>query len=137
MLLGASLLCLGLAFIGAGLSDLWPQLLLFALGAVAVGALSFFLGATLERRPAGFGAGALGVLAVLAWTYGVYVAYATGWQGLDESDLGSDDLGHGHTYIWKSFLYSLFVVPLVAGLVCFGIARLGAFVASYRRGAGP
>lgn len=124
-LMSGPTLCLGLAFIGAGFSELWPQLLLYGFGTVVVGALSFLLGVELERRTAAIAAAALGCLAVLAWMYGVLFAYESGWQGLEEANFGSDDLGHGHTYIWKSLLYGLFVVPGASALACVGLSRIG------------
>ena len=123
VVLAAIFLCFVLAFIGAGFSGLWAQIVLFVAGVAVVGIASYYLGASQTVSVAIKGAAAMGTLGILAWGYGVYAAHWVGWRGLRESDFGSDDM-KGHLYIWVSFIFTLWV-PALASLVAAVVALVG------------
>lgn len=114
--LGASFL---IGFAGPFLSDAWR----FGLAATYLGlviAISFAVGRLAQTRAAAALAGVVFVpLALIALGYGIYLAHATGWQGLRTLEESSDR--PGMATVWFVFVF-LAPVWLVAALLTGALA---------------
>lgn len=119
----AVVFCFVFAFIGAGFSEMWARVALFLIGTAVVGITCYYLGASLKFPSAVAIVVALTTAAILAWLYGSYAAHWLGWQGLEESDFGSDDL-KGNKYIWIGLFFNLWF-PAVAALAGVIVAFVG------------
>jgi hypothetical protein len=68
------------------------------------------------RRWATLAGGGIATLALLVVLYANYAAYALHWQGLQTSDLGSDDYP-GHSYVVLGLIVGILPVATVGAVV--------------------